>query len=71
MPVSLHGTYYTISEAAERLGYAGESTLRQACISGIIPAQKIGKTWIVEEETIKTLASKEIKPQGNRGVARK
>lgn len=71
MPVALHGVYYTIAEAAERLGYAGQSSIRQGCINGTIPAHKLGNTWIIEEKTLQAIAKLPVKPQGNRGLARK
>lgn len=71
MPVELHGTYYTITEASERLGYAGQSSVRQGCINGTIPAHKLGNTWLIEEKVLLEILKKAIKPQGNRGVARK
>lgn len=71
MPIELQGLYYTIAEAAERLGYASQSSLRQSCIKGTIAAVKLGNTWIIEDKTLSILEQKEIKPQGNRGVSRK
>ena len=71
MPVELHGTYYTIAEASERLGYAGQSSVRQGCIYVTIPAHILGNTWLIEENVLLEILKKAIKPQGNRGVARK
>lgn len=71
MSIELHGTCYTIAEAAEYLGYAAQSTFSQACIDGIIPAHKLGNTWIVEENILRELLKKTYKHQGNRWVARK
>ena len=71
MPVDLYGRFYTIAEAAEKLGYAAQSTIRQGCIDGTIAAYKLGNTWVSEEATLQRMLQKETKPQGNRGVARK
>ena len=71
MPVQLHGTYYTLTEAAEKLGYVNSSTIRALCLSGEVFAHKVGKTWLIEQEELERLASQEQKPQGNRGFKRK
>ena len=72
MPVHFEkGDYYTLAEAAARLGYVDGSALRHACIKGNIFAVKIAKTWLIPESTLRILEEKEVKPQGNRGVTRK
>lgn len=71
MPTELHGTFYTVQEASQELGYSGISTIRQACIDGTLPAIKVGKMWLIEEKDVKAMARQEVKGQGNRGVARK
>lgn len=71
MPTELHGTFYTVQEAADRLGYASPATIRMGCTQGTIIAHKMGKTWLIEEKEVERLASQEQKPQGNRGAARK
>lgn len=49
MPIELHGVYYSVSEAAKRLGYASTSTIINGCQAGKIPAAKIAKTWLIPE----------------------
>ena len=39
--------YYTVAEAAERLGYASPSTIKNGCQAGKIPAYKVAKTWLI------------------------
>lgn len=63
--------YYTVAEAAERLGYASPSTIKNGCQSGKIPAYKVAKTWLIPASWVEEQEKAEIKPQGNRGVARK
>lgn len=59
--------YLSLSEAAERLGYAGTSTLRLNAIAGKIPgAFKIGKTWAVPVEWVNQ-QEKDGKPPGAGG----
>ena len=71
MPVTLHGTYYTATEAAERLGYASQSYLARRCVAGEIPAIKLGQTWLIPESVVLELDRQEVKGQGKRGIARK
>lgn len=71
MPIELHGVYYSVSEAAERLGYASTSTITNGCQAGKIPATKIAKTWLIPESWILEQEKIGQKNQGNRGVARK
>ena len=71
MPIELHGVYYTTEEAAKILGYATTSAVQALVLSGKIPAQRAGRTWLIHEETLSVLDKKEVKPQGTRGVARK
>ena len=71
MPVELHGIYYTVAEASERLGYASPSTLSAEVKSGKIPAVYVGRMWLIAEGVLQALDRREVKPQGNRGVARK
>jgi excisionase family DNA binding protein len=49
------------SEAARRLGI---SARRVAAMieQGVLPAQKIGKTWVIDETDIAKLAKKERRP---------
>lgn len=71
MPVTLEGTYYTIKETAERLGYLAISNLANACKAGKIPAHKVGNTWLIPESWILEQEHLEINGKGNRGVSRK
>lgn len=71
MPVTLHGTYYTVPEAAEKLGYASTSTLANGCQAGKISAYKVGKTWLIPESWVLEQEKIGAKGQGNRGVERK
>lgn len=71
MPVELHGVYYTLSEAADVLGYNTTSNLAHACQDGRIPSIKVGKQWLIHEEWIKTQEKITPKGQGARGVRRK
>ena len=63
--------YYTVAEAADALGYASPSTIKNGCQSGKVPAYKVAKTWLIPEEWVEEQLKLDIKPQGNRGVARK
>lgn len=63
--------YYTTKEAAEKLGYANPASLKNLCLSGGILAYKVEKMWFIPEHVVDELAKKDIKPQGNRGVARR
>lgn len=63
--------YYTTKEAAEKLGYATTSYLARLCVSGEIPAYKVGKTWLIPEAWVVEQTKKDIKGQGNRGATRK
>ena len=62
MPIELHGTYYTATEAAEELGYRDGSYVSRLCVGTVwlIPA-----TWVLEQKKISP------KGQGSRGVSRK
>ncbi|MDM8214793.1 helix-turn-helix domain-containing protein [Desulfovibrio piger] len=71
MPVELHGVFYTIDEAAARLGYASKSTLAADIQKGRVPAVRVGRFWLVPESVVEALDQKEINGQGNRGVTRK
>ena len=71
MPVTLHGTYYTVAEAAERLGYAATSTLTNGCQAGKVPSIKVAKTWLIPETWLLEQEKASGKSQGSRGVARK
>ncbi|MGN0009547.1 MAG: helix-turn-helix domain-containing protein [Desulfovibrionaceae bacterium] len=71
MPIELHGTYYTVSEAAKRLGYVSTSTITNGCQAGKIPAAKIAKTWLIPESWVREQEKTAQKGQGNRGVNRK
>lgn len=71
MPIELHGIYYSVSEAAARLGYASTSTITNGCQAGKIPAQKIAKTWLIPESWVLEQERAGKHPQGSRGVARK
>lgn len=48
----------TLAEAAERYGKNAEY-LRVAVNRKVLPAEKIGKTWVVKEEDMEAYASKE------------
>lgn len=64
--------YYTLSEAAEKLGYATTSTLRARCISGgILGSLKVSKTWFIPEKWVSE--QEKITPigKGGRGISRK
>lgn len=63
--------YYTTKEAAEKLGYKDGTYLKTLCNTGKIPANKVGKTWLIPESWV--LEQEQITPkgQGNRGTARK
>ena len=63
--------YYTTAEAAEALGYATTSYLARQCVSGAIPAYKVGKTWLIPSLWVEEQQKQSPKGQGNRGVARK
>ena len=63
--------YYTTKEAAEKLGYATTSYLARLCVSGEIPAYKVGKTWLIPELWVIEQMRLAPKGQGNRGVGRK
>lgn len=63
--------YYTTSEAADRLGYKSQSTLTNRCQAGIIPAYKVGKTWLIPESWVLEQERLGPKGQGNRGTERK
>lgn len=71
MPIELHGVYYTVTEAAEALGYASTSTIKNGCQAGTVPAHKVAKTWLIPEKWVLEQREKDIKPQGNRGLTRK
>lgn len=71
MPIKLHGTYYTATEAAEKLGYRDHSYLCGLCKAGKIPAIKVGTVWLIHSIIIDGLNKKEVKGQGSRGIARK
>ena len=71
MPVTLHGTYYTATEAAERLGYKTPRYLSSKCAAGELPATKIGTVWLIPESVVLELDRQEVRGQGNRGIARK
>ena len=63
--------YYTTQEAADALGYAGPSTLKQACSSGKIPAFKVANVWLIPALWVDEQKKIEAKGQGARGVTRK
>ena len=63
--------YYTVAEAAERLGYASPSTIKNGCQAGKIPAYKVGKTWLIPEAWVLEQEKIGANGQGNRGVERK
>lgn len=71
MPTTLPG-YFTVTEAADRLGYKAPNTVRRLCIANRIPgAIKVGKMWLIPE--IWVFEQEKIGPIGigNRGVSRK
>jgi len=57
---------FTLAEAAERLGVAHD-TLRRQVRLGALPAQKMGKQWVVNAED---LATYDAQRKGPRGFAR-
>ena len=63
--------YYTVAEAAERLGYASPSTIKNGCQAGKIPAYKVAKTWLIPEDWVLQQEKETPKGQGNRGGGRK
>lgn len=63
--------YYTTQEAAERLGYRDGSYLKRLCADGRIPANKVGKTWLIPEFWVLEQEKLSPKGQGNRGIERK
>lgn len=71
MPVTLHGTYYILTEVAEILGYNTTSNLANACQAGKIPAVRVGKMWLIPETWLDEQKKIAPKGQGNRGVTRK
>ena len=71
MPIELHGTYYTATEAAEELGYRDGSYVSRLCSQGATPASRVGTVWLIPATWV--LEQKKISPkgQGSRGVSRK
>ena len=63
--------YYTLKEAAERLGYADTSSLRRLCINGSLPAIRVERMWFLAASVVDALDRQEVKPQGGRGIIRK
>lgn len=63
--------YYTTKEAAEKLGYAATSYLARLCVSGEIPAYKVGKTWLIPEQWVAEQLQISPKGPGARGISRK
>lgn len=43
----------TTAEAARLLGVTAD-TVKRYCVKGLLPAQKLGKTWVIEASALKT-----------------
>jgi excisionase family DNA binding protein len=55
---SKNATTYSIKEACKLLGGMSESTLRSHCQNGKIHAVKMGKSWLIPQDTITNLLKK-------------
>ena len=63
--------YFSLTEAADFLGYRTTSALRQLCIAGRLVCFKVGKTWLLPLSQVDELDSQEGRGFGARGKARK
>jgi len=57
---------FTLAEAATQLGVAHD-TLRRQVRLGVLPAQKMGKQWVI---TAEDLAAYDVRRNGPRGFER-
>lgn len=62
--------YFSLSEAAEALGYVDGTYLRKLCQKGAVVSYKVGKTWCIPTEQVQALADKDIDGRGGRGQLR-
>ena len=65
--------YYTLSQAAAKLGYASVSSLSVYCKDGRIPGiERIGRSWLIPKVWVHAeLSNPSLVRQGGRGKPRK
>ena len=63
--------YFSLTEAAEFLGYRSTSALRKLCLESRIVCYKVGKTWLLPVEQVDALESMDGQGYGGRGMTRK
>lgn len=62
--------YFSLTEAAQALGYVDGTYLRKLCQKGAVVSYKVGKTWFIPTTQVQALADKEVDGRGGRGQLR-